>query len=58
MNCRDKAPHDITTDVAPEEFESPTLKTGDMFSHTFLKPGKYPYYCSIHPRMTAKLVVV
>ncbi len=30
-------------------FNSPVLKTGDMFTYKFDKPGVYHYYCSIHP---------
>ena len=32
----------------PESFNSGFLFSGGLFSHTFLKPGSYPYYCSIH----------
>ena len=31
-----------------ENFSSPTLSTGQTFSHKFTKRGKYPYYCSFH----------
>lgn len=27
---------------------SPELVPGDVYSHVFLEPGTYPYYCSIH----------
>ncbi len=30
-------------------FNSPVLKTGDVFTYKFDKPGVYHYYCSIHP---------
>ena len=33
------------------------LDTNDKFSFTFTKAGTYPYYCSVHPRMVAKVVV-
>ena len=26
-------------------------------SYTFTKAGTYPYYCTIHPKMTGKVVV-
>ena len=29
----------------------------DSFSQTFTAPGEYDYFCSIHPYMTAKIVV-
>ena len=27
------------------------------FSYTFSKPGTYSYFCSIHPKMVAKVIV-
>ena len=38
-------------------FTSPTLNTGDLFRYTFSKPGRYEYLCTIHPFMTATVVV-
>ena len=38
-------------------FKSKTLDTDDHFSFTFTKPGTYNYYCAIHPKMTAKIIV-
>jgi 3',5'-cyclic-AMP phosphodiesterase len=37
--------------------KSPLLKTGQSFSHTFAATGIYSYFCSIHPRMTGKIIV-
>jgi Icc protein len=51
----DDIPHNvISTD---KNFASPVLDTDQQFSFTFDKPGTYPYYCSIHPKMTGKVVV-
>ena len=33
------------------------LDTNEQFSYTFHKPGTFPYFCSIHPMMTGKIVV-
>jgi len=33
------------------------LDTDDKFSYTFSNPGTYNYFCSVHPKMTAKIVV-
>lgn len=30
-------------------FNSPVLKTGETFSHTFVEPGVYNYFCTLHP---------
>jgi plastocyanin len=33
------------------------LDTDETFTYTFTKPGTYTYFCSIHPKMTGKIVV-
>jgi len=38
-------------------FKSAALNNGDTFRFTFSKPGRYDYLCSIHPFMTATVVV-
>jgi plastocyanin len=37
--------------------DSPVLDTRDRYTLTFKQPGRYPYYCSIHPKMTGFIVV-
>jgi plastocyanin len=51
----DDIPHAVMSENA--EFHSKALDTDDSFSFTPAKPGTYSYYCSLHPKMTAKLVV-
>jgi plastocyanin len=51
----DDVPHVVASD--DKLFKSKPLDTDDHFSFTFSKPGTYMYYCSIHPKMTAKVVV-
>ena len=51
----DDVPHVVASD--DKLFKSKALDTDDHFSFTFNKPGTYVYYCSIHPKMTAKVVV-
>lgn len=52
---RDDIPHTIvSTDGV---FKSKARDTDEKFSYTFAKAGTYPYYCSIHPKMTGKIVV-
>jgi plastocyanin len=51
----DDQPHTVTSTT--KLFDSPPLDTDDHFSFTFEKQGEYPYYCKIHPKMTAKVVV-
>ncbi len=51
----DDIPHTVTsTDGA---FKSKVLDTDEKFTFTFDKPGTYPYFCTIHPKMTGKVVV-
>jgi plastocyanin len=53
----DDMPHTIVNDATPREFKSAPLDSGEHFSQTFLKPGTYKYFCSIHPHMTGTIVV-
>jgi plastocyanin len=51
----DDIPHtSVSTQGA---FKSKVLDTNEKFSYTFTKAGTYPYYCSIHPKMTGTVVV-
>lgn len=52
----DDVPHVVTSDDN-KLFKSKALDTDDHFTFTFTKPGTYNYYCAIHPKMTAKIVV-
>ena len=54
---RDDIPHTVTSADDPKAFKSKVLDTDEKFSFTFTEPGTYPYFCSIHPKMTAKVVV-
>ena len=52
---RDDIPH---TAVSTEGvFKSKVMDTDERFSYTFAKPGTFSYFCSIHPKMTGKVVV-
>jgi plastocyanin len=51
----DDVPHVVASDS--NMFKSKALDTDDHFSYTFTKPGTYVYYCTVHPRMIAKVVV-
>jgi plastocyanin len=53
---RDDIPHTVVSDDKTT-FKSKALDTDDSFSYTFTKPGTYSYFCSIHPKMTAKVIV-
>jgi plastocyanin len=52
----DTDPHTVTSmDNGP--IKSPTMQQGDTFHYTFTTPGKFEYLCTIHPFMTATVVV-
>src|SRR3989441_4641908 len=52
---RDDIPHTVvSTDGV---FKSKVRDTDETFSYTFAKAGIYPYYCSIHPKMTGQVMV-
>jgi plastocyanin len=51
----DEDPHTVTAN--DKSFHSAALDTHDKFTFTFTKPGEYGYFCSLHPHMTAKIVV-
>ena len=53
---RNDMPHTVVSDDKTA-FKSKVLDTDDKFSFTFTKPGSYPYFCSLHPRMTGTIVV-
>ena len=51
----DDIPHTVvSTDGV---FKSKVRDTDETFSYTFTKAGTYSYYCSVHPKMTGKVVV-
>lgn len=52
---RDDIPHTVVS--SDFVFKSKALDTDDKFSFTITKPGTYTYFCSLHPKMTAKVVV-
>ena len=54
---RDDIPHTVVSTDDPKTFKSKVLDTDDKFSFTFSKAGTYPYFCSIHPKMTGKVIV-
>jgi plastocyanin len=51
----DDVPHNVISTA--RKFASPVLDTDEQFAHTFDAPGRYSYYCSVHPKMTGEVVV-
>jgi len=52
---RDDIPHTVVN--TDKVFKSKVLDTDEKFSFNFTKAGTYPYFCSIHPKMTGKVIV-
>jgi plastocyanin len=50
----DDIPHTV---VSPNNFRSKVLDTDGTYAFTFTTPGTYTYFCSLHPHMTATVVV-
>jgi plastocyanin len=62
---KDTVPHTFTSGTGPTDPQSAKLfdtsiieagKSADVET-TKIAPGNYPFYCSVHPYMTGKLVV-
>jgi plastocyanin len=51
----DSVTHTVTADAGA--FASGPLAPGQSFQFTFRKAGTYTYHCSIHPTMTATIIV-
>jgi plastocyanin len=49
------ANHTVTSDTGV--FDSGTMAQGATFAFTFTEAGEFPYHCSIHSSMTAKIIV-
>jgi plastocyanin len=52
---KDDIPH--TTVSTDGVFKSKVMDTDEKFSFKFTKAGTYSYFCSVHPKMTGKVVV-
>ena len=52
----DDIPHTVMSEDKTT-FRSHPLDTDEKFTFKFDKPGTYTYFCSIHPKMTAQVVV-
>jgi Icc protein len=52
---RDDVPHNVVS--TEQTFKSPVLDTDEQFAHRFDTAGTYQYFCSIHQRMTGRVIV-
>lgn len=58
LNCEDvgQEPHTTTSDTVGV-WDSPELSPGSRFSRQFVTAGAFPYHCTPHDFMQAKIVV-
>ena len=53
---RDEEPHTVVS-VGKKFQKSPALDTDQEYSIVAGAPGTYEYFCSVHPKMTATIIV-
>lgn len=51
----DMVDHSVTHDSG--DFDSGLLSHGESWSYTFNEAGEFDYYCTVHPAMTAVVIV-
>ena len=62
---KDTLPHTVTSGTGPtdpnnaKQFDTSIIEAGAIadIQTTNLNPGQYPFYCTVHPYMTGKLIV-
>ena len=47
-----------TVSATDRTFDSAGLDTHERWQHVFVHPGRYAYYCELHPSMKAVIVVL
>jgi plastocyanin len=51
----DDRDHNVT--AKDGSFKCDNLSHGESYKYTFKKAGKFPYSCSLHPRMKGQITV-
>jgi Icc protein len=52
----DDVPHKIVSSDG-KSAASPAIDTNDKYAFRFAQPGRYEYFCGLHPKMTGAIVV-
>ena len=52
---KDEEPHKVAE--INNAFHSQPLDTDEGFTYEFKTAGEYQYFCTVHPRMTGKIIV-
>ena len=47
-----------TVSATDKSFDSAGMDSHDRWQHVFTRPGRYTYYCELHPYMKAVIVVL
>jgi plastocyanin len=53
----DATPHNVVSTETPRVFRSRILNTGESYEFTFAAPGRYGYFCALHPQMVGVVIV-
>lgn len=53
----DQEAHTVTASDG-RSFDSEGLDVGGTWTHQFSKPGRYAYYCELHPYMKGTIIVL
>ena len=53
----DATPHNVVSTETPRVFRSRILNTGESYEFTFAMPGRYGYFCALHPQMVGVVIV-
>lgn len=53
----DAVTHTVTSAGSPRTLDSPLLNRSGRFSFTFTEPGRYDYFCTVHPGMKGTVLV-
>jgi len=51
----DDEPHTVT--ATDKSYDSEGLDTNNTWQHVYTKPGRYTYFCELHPYMKAVVIV-
>ncbi len=53
---RDQEAHTIT--ASDNSFDSAGVDTNGAWTHRFTRPGRYTYFCELHPYMKGTIIVL
>jgi len=54
---RDDIPHLVAASASPPLFRSKVMDTEERYGFVFEAPGRYAYFCALHPHMQGVVLV-